>query len=184
MTPELELELERMNYLIRRIPIHVDSRNELNAIRSIYKWDIYYLGMAKKVASKSKDPSTQTGAVIVRPDWSQCSVGFNGFPRKMPDDPALYANREEKYSRIVHCEINAECFSRDGSLEGYTLYTWPFASCDRCCVQMIQKGITRFVAPVLPEDKKERWQAPLELTRKYINECGLILDLVNVEGLI
>ena len=159
----------------------MNPKLELNsAIRSTQNWDTYYLGMAKYVASKSKDPSTKTGAVIVRPDWTQCSIGFNGFPRKMPDDDSLYANRESKYSRIVHCEINAQILSRDASLEGYTLYTWPFASCDRCCVQMIQAGITRFVAPTLPEDKKERWQSSLELTRKYIEECGLTLDLIDM----
>jgi dCMP deaminase len=86
------------------------------------QWDEFYLGMAKYIASKSKDPSTKTGAVIVRPDKSLCSIGFNGFPKKMPDDPALYANRDEKYSRIVHCEMNALLFSRE-QLTGYTLYT-------------------------------------------------------------
>jgi dCMP deaminase len=177
---------KHLNYLIERY--HGNNTNwsweDLMPLRSIYNWDVYYLKMAKQVASKSKDPSTQTGAVIVRPDWSQCSVGFNGFPKRMKDDPELYANREEKYSRIVHCEVNAQLFSRDASLEGYTLYTWPFASCDRCCVQMLQAGITRFVAPVLPEHLKERWQASLEKTRKYIEECGLVLDLVDVEGIL
>ena len=139
-------------------------------------WDIYYLQMARLVASKSKDPSTQTGAVIVRPDRSLCSIGFNGFPQGMPDSLELYTNREEKYSRIVHCEVNAVLFSRDVSLKGYTLYTWPFASCDRCCVQMLQAGIERFVAPILPPELYERWGASLEKTRKYIQECGRTLD--------
>jgi deoxycytidylate deaminase len=31
------------------------------------KWDIRYLELAKHGSSWSKDPSTQTGAVIVRP---------------------------------------------------------------------------------------------------------------------
>ena len=31
---------------------------------SLYKWDIYYLKMAKLVASKSKRPSTRRGAVL------------------------------------------------------------------------------------------------------------------------
>jgi dCMP deaminase len=136
------------------------------------KWDVFYLKMAKMVSTISKDPSTQTGAVIVRPNRSVCSVGFNGFPRVMPDNPEWYANREEKYSRVVHCEMNAQIFARE-PLDGYTLYTWPFASCDRCCVTMLQSGIIRFVFPELAEDKKERWEKPLNLTKRYIGESGM-----------
>src|SRR5271163_3399120 len=135
------------------------------------KWDIFYLKMAQLVSSMSKDPSTQTGAVIVRPNKSVVSVGFNGFPKDMPDKAEWYANREEKYSRVVHCEINAQIFTRE-PLHGYTLYTWPFASCDRCCVTMLQSGITRFVYPSIPEHLKERWEAALNKTYKYIVEAG------------
>ena len=71
------------------------------------KWDLRFLELAKVVASWSKDPSTQTGAIIVRPDKTIVSVGFNGFAQSMPDNSLLYDNREEKYSRIIHCEMNA-----------------------------------------------------------------------------
>jgi dCMP deaminase len=138
------------------------------------KWDIRYLRLAREVSTWSKDPSTQTGAVIVRSNGSVCSTGFNGFPQNMPDDPALYANREEKYSRVVHCEINAQIFSHDPDLLGYTLYTWPFASCDRCCVQMLQAGITRFVWPEPDAEKLARWAEAFIKTKKYITESGAI----------
>jgi dCMP deaminase len=98
------------------------------------------------------------------------SVGFNGFPQSMPDNPEWYANREEKYSRIVHCEVNALLLA-EGSARGCTLYTWPFASCDRCAVQMLQAGISRFVYPTIPEHLKERWQAILDKTKRYFDEC-------------
>lgn len=135
------------------------------------KWDLRYLNLSREVSTWSQDPSTQTGAVIVRPDWSVASVGFNGFPKGMPDSPELYANRDEKYSRIVHCEMNAREHAPE-KVTGYTLYTYPFASCDRCAVHMIQAGITRFVFPMLPEHLVERWAAPLEKTLKYFYECG------------
>ena len=91
------------------------------------EWDVYYLKMARLASTKSKDPSTQTGAVIVPPDRSFCSSGFNGSPQGMEDKSEWYLNRDEKYSRIVHCEINALIFARE-PVRGYTLYTWPFAS--------------------------------------------------------
>ena len=70
------------------------------------KWDIRYQQMAKLVASWSKDPSTRTGAVIVTPQKTVVSVGFNGFPRGVADDSRLY-DRPIKYQIIVHCEMNA-----------------------------------------------------------------------------
>lgn len=136
------------------------------------KWDRRYLEMAKLVSTWSKDPSTQTGAVIVRPDKSVASVGFNGFPMKMPDHDAHYNNREEKYSRIVHCEMNAALFARE-PLQGYTLYTYPFMSCDRCFVHMVQLGITRFVYPKATEDQLTRWGDAFNRVLKYAEECGV-----------
>ena len=139
---------------------------------SALKWDQRFLELAKLVASWSKDPSTQTGAVIIRPDRTIVSVGYNGFPKGMDDDPSLYANREVKYSRIVHCEMNA-VLNAGHSVEGGILYTWPFASCDRCCVHMIQAGIKAFVFPKLPKELEERWAASVAKTKEYIDEANL-----------
>jgi dCMP deaminase len=90
----------------------------------------------------------------------------------MSDESTLYADRDEKYSRIIHCEMNALLFSSE-LIRGYTLYTWPFASCDRCVVHMLQAGVQRFVFPALPEDKKERWEKPLRKTLEYLQESGV-----------
>ena len=49
------------------------------------KWDRRFLALAEHVADWSKDPSTKTGAVIVRPDRTIASMGYNGFPRGMAD---------------------------------------------------------------------------------------------------
>jgi len=138
-----------------------------------YKWDKRFLELAYHISNYSKDPSTKVGAVIVRPDKTVCSVGYNGFPKQMQDKVEYYNNREEKYSRIIHGEINALIHSRD-SVEGCTLYTVPFACCDRCAVIMIESGIKRFVNPKLPESLKERWESTLNKTCKYYEECGVI----------
>jgi dCMP deaminase len=146
------------------------------------KWDLRYLDMARLVSTWSKDPSTQTGAVIVRPNGTVASVGFNGFPKGMSDAPELYANREEKYSRVVRCEVNALIFS-NGPVVGSTLYTWPFISCDRCMVQMLQAGIKRFVAPASSLDGLSRWGAAFEKVKKYAAEVGVEVVEVSREEL-
>jgi dCMP deaminase len=88
-------------------------------------WRTRYLDLAAVVASWSRDPSTKVGAVIVRPDKTIASVGYNGFPRQMRDTPERYADREEKYSRIIHAEVNALLHARE-SVTGYDMYVWPY----------------------------------------------------------
>jgi dCMP deaminase len=136
-----------------------------------HEWDLFYLGLAKYVSQKSKDPSTKTGAVLVRPDRTVASIGFNGFPQGMEDAPEWYTDRDEKLSRVVHAEINAREFA-NGPVKGCTLYVWPWMPCDRCAVQMIQAGISRFVFPEATPEKAERWKAAFERTKQYLQETG------------
>jgi dCMP deaminase len=135
-----------------------------------FKWDTRFLDLAQVVSKWSKDPSTQVGAVIVRPDKSILSIGYNGFPRKMEDTLELLNSRDEKYSRIIHAEINALLQAKT-DLTGCTLYTYPFMCCDRCAVQMIQSGIETFVFPKATDKLLERWAPIFEKTLKYFTEC-------------
>jgi dCMP deaminase len=121
---------------------------------------------------KSKDPSTKTGAVIVNRDNEIISLGYNGFPRKTDDSPELYNDREIKYERIVHCEMNAILTARE-SLKDCVLYTWPFLSCPRCAAHVIQAGITKVIAPKCPADKLDRWGELLERSKKLFKEAGV-----------
>ena len=146
------------------------------------KWDHRFLRLAREVASWSKDPSTKVGAVLVSPDKLKVAIGYNGFPRDMADTPELYSNREEKYSRIIHGEKNAKNNAlRMGvmDLNGWTLYTWPFASCDRCFVEIADSGVQRFVAPKVPKELAERWEPILSKTRQYALEMGRTLEEVD-----
>jgi len=138
------------------------------------KWDERYLQLAKFVSMWSKDPSTQTGAVFVDNKHRILSVGYNGFPHSIADDDRLN-DREGKYNMIVHCEINAlVCAAK--SLEGSTLYTYPFFSCPPCAAIMIQAGIKRVVAPAVPYKLKERWEEKLELSKNLFNEARVEVE--------
>jgi dCMP deaminase len=138
------------------------------------KWDLRFLELAEHVAGWSRDPSTKCGAVLVRHDKTVISLGFNGFPRHMHDHPWRYANREVKYQRVVHCEMNAILSARE-PLHGATLYTWPFLTCDRCAVHVIQAGISRVVAPVAGADALARWGDAFQRTLDYYAECGVLV---------
>lgn len=138
------------------------------------KWDLRFLYLAREWSRYSKDPSTQTGAVVVRPDLSVAALGYNGFPPGIRDDLERYADRELKYKLIIHCEINA-MDSVPEPLRGYTLYTYPFMSCCRCATQVIKRGIVRCVAPEMPAHLAERWEADIGLSRVMFREAGVEL---------
>ena len=87
------------------------------------KWDQRFLELAELVSTWSKDPSTKVGAVIVD-DSRIVSIVYNGFAKGMPDVAEHYENRDEKYSRIVHAEINAIVLA-GAHVKGMTLYTFP-----------------------------------------------------------
>jgi len=146
------------------------------------KWDARFLELARFVASWSKDPSTKVGAVITDQDNRVVSVGYNSFPKGEDDDPARYADRTLKYKLIVHAERNAIEYA-GRHLHGCTLYTWPFMSCSVCADRVVKSGITRCVAPVAPEDVRERWEADLELSRALFQKWGVQLDIVGVSSL-
>lgn len=109
--------------------------------------------MASLVASWSKDPGTKVGAVIVRPDLTVASLGYNGFPRGVVDFPKYLNNKEEKYARTVHAELNAILNSKE-PLSGYTLYWYPgvLGTCSQCAAAIIQSGIKRVVTSVSKGD--------------------------------
>ena len=134
-------------------------------------WDLRFLNLARETSLWSKDPSTKVGAVIVRPDLTVASLGFNGFPKRMPDLPQYYADKEQKYSRVIHAEMNAILFAKE-PLSGYTLYT-TLLPCDRCLVHVAQAGIDRVVSPLAAPSVLERWGAAFDKTRAYAREMGL-----------
>lgn len=149
------------------------------------KWDRRFLALAKLVSSWSKDPSTKCGAVIVRPDQTIVSTGYNGFPKGCLDDDELYADRDLKLARVVHAELNSLLHTRE-PLEGYTLYSYPPGygpSCDRCTAHVIQAGIKRAVYLKQESTDDEhfvsRWKEAVERGLDMYNEAGV--EVVGLE---
>ena len=136
------------------------------------KWDSHFLDIAKLVSSRSKDPSTKVGSVLVRPDKTIQATGYNGFARGVSDRKEWYRDRDTKMSRVIHAEMNCLLTARD-SAKGSTIYTWPFLPCDRCCVHILQSGIIRVVAKKASREREKRWKAAFEKTRQYCWELGV-----------
>lgn len=141
------------------------------------RWKNHFMRMCMLVSEMSKDPSTKVGSVIVRPNRTICSTGYNGFPIGCNDDPEMYENREVKLQRIIHAEMNALCHS-DESVRGYTLFSWPMPPCTRCMPHIIQQGITRLVVPsITPTD---RWYSSASYATVMAIEAGLKIDIWDV----
>lgn len=141
--------------------------------RSQLWWDIHFLGVAKAIAAASKDPSTQVGAVIVRPDRTVAATGYNGFSRGIADTPERLNNRETKYALVVHAEANAILTARE-PLHGYTIYTTLF-SCSGCAKLIIQSGIARIVSPTYDI---ARWADSMKLSQEMYDEAGVAWALL------
>lgn len=139
------------------------------------KWDLRYLRLAFEVANWSKDPSTQCGAVIVRPNNTIASVGFNGFPAAIEDKKELYSNRTEKLKFIEHSEMNAMAHAYC-NLEGFTMYCAPLAPCAACAKTAVTFGIKRFVYPIASEDILKRWSESLHVSFEIFHAAGVAYD--------
>jgi dCMP deaminase len=129
-------------------------------------WDNFFLEMATLISTRSKDPSTQVGAVLVDSQRRVVSVGFNGFPKGTSDAPALYLDREEKYRRVLHAECNAILFA---DRPGDTLYvTHP--PCSQCMAMAIQHGVSRVVYKKF--EMREAWKvshkSAIEMAREAL----------------
>ncbi len=105
-------------------------------------WDIIFLEMAQSISQRSKDPSTQVGALLVSPDKKRMSSGFNGFPSGYPETPTLW-ERPTKYKYVCHAEINA-ILQAGTSLAGWTMYV-TIPTCSECAKYVLQSGIKRVV---------------------------------------
>lgn len=137
------------------------------------KWDGRFLELAKHIASWSKDPSTKCGAVIVRPNKTIASIGFNGFPRGISDNQDRYSNPKVKHSLVVHAEVNALLHAQE-KLSGFCLYTWPVIPCVRCAVLIAQSGIARVVSQATVETANIS-REEYESARKVFVEVGISL---------
>lgn len=140
------------------------------------RWLEHFMQMCKLVSSMSKDPSTKVGSVIVRPDRTIASTGYNGYPRGCNDND--YGNRDRKYQRIIHAEMNAILTARE-PLNGYTLFVWPLPPCNRCIPHIIQSGIGKLVLPSISE--LHPWYAPGIEAQAMAAEAGLTVVNWDIE---
>lgn len=147
------------------------------------KWDIRFLRLAQEISTWSKDPSSKIGAVIVNDERRILATGYNGFPRGIEDTEQRLNDREQKYPRIIHAELNAlmNALYNGVSVKDATLYVYGLPICSDCTKSVIQSGIKRVVLPHV-ETSPEKWRtAWTKVSEPMFEEAGVAIQKVDFE---
>lgn len=140
-------------------------------MRKVLEWDAYYMEMAAAAAERSKDPSTQVGCYIVDRFGTPVSAGYNGFLPGFPDTEDNWS-RPQKYSYVVHSEMNAVGHAARRVLEGSKAYVSNMP-CSTCMKSLISAGVSCIVhgPPVRGWDEEHDLAMKLaELTGTEVRE--------------
>lgn len=116
-------------------------------------WSNVFLDMAFAIARRSKDPSTQCGAVLVDCNNVILSCGFNGPPPNIEDSQVPWDKRPDKYNFIIHAEENALLFALENhghKVERSTLYVTHYP-CSNCVLRLIRSKVGKVAIPCRPE---------------------------------
>ena len=149
------------------------------------KWDIRFMRLAREISSWSKDPSSKIGAVIVNDDRRILATGYNGFPRGIADTEERLNDREQKYPRIVHGEMNAlmNALYSGVSVKDAAIYVWGLPVCSECTKSVIQSGITKVVLTE-PQYAPEKWQEQwFNMSAPMYTEAGVEIVTLKAEEL-
>jgi dCMP deaminase len=139
-------------------------------------WTEYFLEMAEVVKLKSKDQSTQIGAVVVGEGRNVLSTGYNSFPRGLDDSLQERQERPEKYFWIEHAERNAiyNAALEGVSLKNSTIYLTSGLPCMDCARGIVNSGIKIvWCKRVCTTKNKEKWEESQKKSLQLLNECGV-----------
>ena len=135
-------------------------------------WDECFMRMTQVIAERSKDPSTQVGAVIATTNNVVVGMGYNGFPRNVDNSQFPWGREGEyldtKYPYVVHAEANA-IYNANARTESCKIYVKLFP-CNECAKAIIQNGIRE----VIYENDKYHNEAPFIAARKMFDAAGVI----------
>ena len=83
----------------------------MSARENYLSWDEYFMSLALLSSQRSKDPSTQVGAVIVNKTSRIVGIGYNGFPKGCSDSELPWGKegnwKDTKYPYGKHCDLNS-----------------------------------------------------------------------------
>ena len=133
---------------------------------------------AWKTATKSRDPSTQLGAVLFREDSSDGEgMGdyivrqFNHLPSGVPE--SVLKNRDKKYEYIIHAEVAVLNLAKamNYPVDRQTTLVCPWACCMQCAERIVEDGVGIVVVDEGAMDRTpSRWKPSIEMGHRYLRE--------------
>lgn len=135
------------------------------------KWTTRFLQLAAVVASWSKDPATQVGAVAAK-GRRVLETGYNGPPAGVEDLEARF-QRPAKYLWTTHAEANLVAAAAKQRLQGSTVYVTHLC-CSQCAALLINSGVAKIVCGTgitsMPAEQ-------FEVALRMLEEAGVELEL-------
>lgn len=125
------------------------------------------MSLARSTATRSKDPVTQVGCVLVDPvSRTMCSAGYNGMVRGVLENAELWGS-PIKYTYVCHAEANAVAIAARHGIRtlGCTAYVTCFP-CMACARLLIQAGIKHIIV------------LPLTVSSGYLSEYEEVMKLL------
>lgn len=148
-------------------------------MRKVLSWDEYFMSLAHLSAVRSKDPSTQVGAVIVDSNNRVVGLGYNGFPRGCDDNKFPWEREgkylDTKYAYVVHAELNA-ILNANKLIKNCRLYVSLFP-CNECSKAIIQSGIKE----IIYESDKYKDLDQFKASKKMLESAGIKLRQLDYE---
>lgn len=157
------------------------TKGILSLSMAINKWYKRYLRLAAEVATWSKDPNTQVGAVVVGSKGQILSQGYNGFPRGISDSNKRLNDRDIKLSFIVHAEMNAiyNATYSGVSLDGSTIFIHGLPACSECAKGIIQVGIKKVVVSKQCIEARPHWNDSWNKSKAMFAEAGVAIFVID-----
>ena len=139
------------------------------------------MGMARLVASWSKDRSRCVGAVIVDKRNVVVSLGWNGMARGIDDEVESRHQRPEKYLWAEHAERNAlyNAAAAGNATLGANIFQSMYP-CAHCARGIIQAGI-REVVTVEPDWNDLTYSEEFSVTKRMLAEAKVRVRFVEGE---
>jgi dCMP deaminase len=133
------------------------------------------LKKAYQIATTSRDPSTQNGALIVDKDGKVIATGANNFPNGVKEDVPARWERPLKYKIIEHAEraVIYECARKGLATQGLTMVC-AWACCSDCSRAIILSGIKLLVRHKQALDRSPAfWMEEIKIANQLLEESGV-----------
>lgn len=143
-------------------------------MRTVKRFEDYFIDLAFAAATRSKDPSTNVGAIIVDGNRDIVATGYNGFPSGIQDTEERWNDRPTKYKLVVHAEANAIARAASGgrATKGATLYC-THLPCMDCAKLIIAAGITKVVAKTIVRGNGSKFDDIHKQSIELLDEAGI-----------